>query len=207
MRAKLVFFLAIAVFAGAATAIAAPEFAVAERGPFMLTGSVTSQPIGHHEFCKRNANECSVKSISRRRAEVTEAGWAAIREVNADVNHRIMPMTDAENFGRDEVWAYPSDTGDCEDYVLLKRKELIRRGFSEADLLITVVRKHDGTGHAVLTVRTSEGDFVLDNLTSEVRLWSDTPYHYLKRQSSAHSGRWVEIENCVEDVPVGSIED
>lgn len=206
MRAKRVFFVAAVAFATGTIVLAAPEFAFPERGPFMRMGSVTSQPIGHHEFCKQNADECSVKSVSRGKSQVTEAGWAAILEVNADVNERIMPMTDAENFGRDEVWAYPSDTGDCEDYVLLKRRELIRRGFSEADLLITVVRKYDGTGHAVLTVPTSQGDFVLDNLAPEVRLWSVTPYHYLKRQSSVHSGRWVEIENCVEDVAVGSIE-
>ncbi|MBX9457379.1 MAG: transglutaminase-like cysteine peptidase [Rhizobium sp.] len=206
MRAKRVIIFAIAAFAASTSVLAAPEFAVPTREPFMRTGAVTSQPIGHHEFCQRNVDECAVKTVPRSRAQVTDAGWAAIREVNTDVNQRIMPMTDAELFGRNEVWTYPSDTGDCEDYVLLKRRELIRRGFSEADLLITVVRKYDGTGHAVLTVRTSEGDFVLDNLSSEVRLWSDTPYHYLKRQSSMHSGRWVEIENCVEDVPVGSID-
>ena len=46
------------------------------------------------------------------------------------------------------------DAGDCEDFVLLKRKKLIAGGFSPSDLLITVVRKPDGEGHAVLTLRT-----------------------------------------------------
>ncbi len=87
-------------------------------------------------------------------------------------------MTDMELYGRDEVWAYPVDAGDCEDFVLLKRKLLIEKGFPVNTLLITVVRKPDGEGHAVLTVRTAQGDYILDNLNNDVKLWNDTPYHY-----------------------------
>ena len=79
-------------------------------------------------------------------------------------------MSDYDIYGKDEVWAYPDKgVGDCEDYVLEKRRELNRLGMSLADLLITVVRKPDGEGHAVLTVRTDKGDYVLDNLTDKVR--------------------------------------
>ncbi|MCY1373525.1 hypothetical protein D3C81_1974220 [compost metagenome] len=63
------------------------------------------------------------------------------------------------------------------------------------DLLITVVRKPDGEGHAVLTVRTDRGDFVLDNLTDEVLRWDETEYTYLKRQAANNTGRWVTIES------------
>ena len=49
--------------------------------------------------------------------------------------------------------------------MLEKRRDLMSKGISLTDLLITVVRKPDGEGHAVLTVRTDEGDYVLDNLT------------------------------------------
>ena len=78
---------------------------------------------------------------------------------------QIKPMNDIDIYGKDEVWAYPDGVGDCEDYVLEKRRDLMRQGLSLANLLITVVRKPDGEGHAVLTVRTDKGDFVLDNLT------------------------------------------
>ena len=37
------------------------------------------------------------------------------------------------------------------------------RGWPESKLLITVVRDENNEGHAVLTVRTDEGDFILDN--------------------------------------------
>jgi Predicted periplasmic protein len=170
----------------------------------MVTGRVTSQPIGHYEFCKANKDECQPVKDAGPAPRVTDYGWEVVREVNSAVNFSIMPKTDMEIFGREEVWAYPDVAGDCEDYVLLKRHMLIERGFSPADVLITVVRKPDGEGHAVLTLRTSEGDYVLDNLVDEVRPWRETPYRYLKRQASADSGRWVTIENGA-DVLVGAL--
>ena len=69
----------------------------------------------------------------------------------------------------------------------------MRKGMSLSNLLITVVRKPDGEGHAVLTVRTDKGDFVLDNLTDAVRQWDATGYRFLKRQATDHTGRWVTI--------------
>lgn len=170
----------------------------------MQTGAITSQPIGHYEFCKTHADECDIRTRSTPAPRVTAYGWSVIRAVNEDTNHEITPMTDLELYGQDEVWAYPTTAGDCEDYVLLKRKRLMDKGFSPADVLITVVRKPDGEGHAVLTVRTAQGDFILDNLEDEVKLWTKTPYRFLKRQASFNTGRWVTIENGAEIV-VGSV--
>jgi len=173
-------------------------------GRSMETGRVTSQPIGHYEFCREFASECKPVKGSDAAPKVTDYGWDVVREINQAVNFSVMPKTDMEIFGKEEVWSYPDVAGDCEDYVLLKRHMLIERGFSAADALITVVRKPDGEGHAVLTLRTSEGDFVLDNLVDEIRSWRDTPYRYLKRQASNNSGRWVTIENG-SDVLVGAV--
>ena len=97
--------------------------------------------------------------------------WKEIVAVNVGVNAAIKPVNDFDIYGKDEVWAYPEGAGDCEDYVLEKRRDLMRQGLSLSNLLITVVRKPDGEGHAVLTVRTDKGDFVLDNLTDSVRQW------------------------------------
>jgi predicted transglutaminase-like cysteine proteinase len=82
---------------------------------------------------------------------------------------RSSQVTDDENYGKLEWWTYPRSAGDCEDIALLKKRDLKARGFAESDLLITVVKKRDGSGQAILTVRTSEGDFVLDNLDLRVR--------------------------------------
>ena len=188
-----------------AMALALPSGAMASATALsMQTGRVTSQPIGHYEFCKQYKSECQPVKGSGAAPRVTDYGWDVVKEINRTVNFTVMPRTDLEQFGKEEVWAYPDLAGDCEDYVLLKRQMLIARGFSPADALITVVRKADGEGHAVLTLRTSEGDFVLDNLEDEVKLWHDTPYRYLKRQASNNSGRWVTIEADT-DVLVGAV--
>ncbi|MCF1468953.1 transglutaminase [Agrobacterium vitis] len=170
----------------------------------MVTGGITSQPIGHYEFCLRYKAECQVRSKPAPARQVTEHGWDIVRAVNMDVNKSITPMTDMDVYGREEWWEYPVDAGDCEDFVLLKRKRLLQAGFSESDLLITVVRKPDGEGHAVLTLRTSTGDYILDNLVEDVKLWSETSYTYLKRQASFDTGRWVTIESG-KDVPVAAL--
>jgi len=189
-----------AVMAPLDSAVTAPA---AQR--IMITGAVTSQPIGHYEFCRAHRNECSIRAKASAPPRLTSRGWALVQEVNSSTNAAITPMTDADIFGREEVWAYPEDVGDCEDFVLLKREKLIKDGFSPSDLLITVVRKPDGEGHAVLTLRTAQGDYVLDNLSDEVKLWSDTPYTYLKRQAVFDTGRWVTIENGTTDVMVGAL--
>jgi predicted transglutaminase-like cysteine proteinase len=174
-----------------ALAVAVP--ALAHAG--MATGGLTSQPIGHYEFCKANPAECSIRPRDTGPVAMTGAVWNQISSINASVNRSIRPMNDFDIYAKDEVWAYPDTigVGDCEDYVLQKRRLLAGKGISLSNLLITVVRKPDGEGHAVLTVRTDKGDYILDNLSDNVKLWSETPYRFLKRQASEHTGRWVTI--------------
>jgi len=180
----------LALLVSSSSAFTAPASALS-----MKTGGVTSQPIGHYEFCQSHKSECRAGARNQAPAKVTEFGWATVRQINARVNRDITPMTDKELYGKDEFWTYPGDAGDCEDFVLLKRRMLMEKGFAAGDLLITVVRKPDGEGHAVLTLRTTQGDFILDNLNNDVKLWTETSYRYLKRQASFHAGRWVSIEN------------
>ncbi|WOC15999.1 transglutaminase-like cysteine peptidase [Pseudochrobactrum sp. MP213Fo] len=171
-----------------------PALAAQADNPFMSTGGLTSQPIGHYELCKRLPNECNITFNQTAPAKLDQTVWAKIVQINTDVNARIHPMTDIELYGQEEYWAYPVTAGDCEDYVLLKRRELAQAGVPLSSLLITVLRKPDGEGHAVLTVRTDRGDFILDNLTDTVKNWQETDYTYLKRQAANHTGRWVSIE-------------
>ena len=171
----------------------------------MLTGGLTSQPIGHYEFCRANPVECNIRLRDPGPERMTGRLWKEIVAVNVGVNAAIKPMNDLDIYGKDEVWAYPDGEGDCEDYVLEKRRDLMRQGLSLSNLLITVVRKPDGEGHAVLTVRTDKGDFVLDNLTDSIRQWGETGYRFLKRQASNHTGRWVTIRESHSEPLVGSV--
>jgi predicted transglutaminase-like cysteine proteinase len=171
----------------------------------MLTGGPTTQPIGHYEFCKANPKECAIRTRDVSPVQMSEEFRQRISEINRDVNRSVEPMLDVELFGKEELWTYPGRAGDCEDYVLQKRRFLVEEGVPLSNLLITVVRKRDGQGHAVLTVRTDEGDFVLDNLREAVLPWDETGYRYLKRQASDHTGSWVSILDGDEPL-VGSVD-
>eukprot|EP00913_Durusdinium_trenchii_P027013 g25348.t1 len=129
------------------------------------------QGMEDRDFCQQLPEECNIKSRSAPAARLDARGWEAVREVNKAVNARYIARTDKDAYGREEYWVYPTVFADCEDFALEKRKELARLGFALSDLLITVVRKPDGEGHAVLTLRTTEGDFILDNLDNEVIAW------------------------------------
>jgi predicted transglutaminase-like cysteine proteinase len=163
--------------------------------PFMATAGLTSRPVGHHEFCKRHRSECRANTSEVTRVRLTSAHWAELVEVNNAVNHAITPVTDSELFGQEEYWVYPETMGDCEDFVLLKRRELIKRGWPVGALLVTVVTQSNGDGHAVLTVLTDRGDLILDNLEPQVVVWSQTDYRYVKRQSERDAGKWVAIDD------------
>lgn len=187
--------------------VAADQIAVASGSdvlPFMATKGDTAQPIGHHEFCRHHASECRMHSAAKHRVALDADQWNTLVKINTAVNRTIKPVTDEDLFGKPEVWVYPTEAGDCEDFVLLKRRLLVENGWPVGALLITVVRQQNGDGHAVLTVLTDRGDLVLDNLDSQVLLWNATPYRYLKRQSTYDSGKWVSIDDG-RATPVGSL--
>jgi predicted transglutaminase-like cysteine proteinase len=162
----------------------------------MQVGTVTSQPIGHYEFCKLHADECRVRSSDTRAFELTNKVRRSIDALNRAVNTGVVATLDIENYGTDEVWTYPENgKGDCEDFALEKRKQLHETlHIPLTDLLLTVVRQPNGDGHAVLTVRTDRGDFILDNLVDDMKLWRNTEYKYLKRQDERYTGRWVSLD-------------
>ena len=165
------------------------------NGPYMKTAGLTSQPIGHYEYCERYSSDCNIKSWNAKATKLTKQRWSDLVEINNFSNNTIRPVTDMEIFNREEVWIYPETQGDCEDYVLMKRHMLMQRGWPASSLLITVVRQSNGEGHAVLTVRTDKADYILDNLDGKIRAWNETDYTYLKRQSERHSGRWIDIKD------------
>lgn len=177
--------LAAALFGGLAPAAAAPPPAQA-----MPVGAAANPPVGHIAFCRALPAECAA-SGSHAPMQLDAARWAELAQVNAAVNAAVAPVTDRDHYGADEVWALPAGRGDCEDYVLLKRKLLLQRGWSSGALLVTVVFDEIGDGHAVLLVRTDRGELVLDNKVEAILPWERTPYRYVKRQSVADPMRWV----------------
>lgn len=160
----------------------------------MSVGAHTSQPIGHYRFCRTHRGECAIRARSLEPERMTIALRQRLAEINAQVNRSIRPLSDTAQFGSREVWSYPVAAGDCEDYALLKRRMLHKAGIPLSNLLMTLVRKPDGEGHAVLTVRTDQGDFVLDNRRERILRWDRTGYRFVKRQAVANTGDWVSIQ-------------
>lgn len=150
-------------------------------------------PLGFVRFCGRTPFACKVERHGARRLHMTAERWRMAYRVNSFVNARIEPLSDAELYGEAEYWAYPADAGDCEDYALLKQYYLERLGFSRDALLLTVVLDEKQEGHALLTIATDEGDFVLDNRSNQVRSWDSTDYIFLKRQSQTDPRQWVSL--------------
>jgi predicted transglutaminase-like cysteine proteinase len=179
----------------AVSLFAAPSAGTAEDRPlFIAVGAVARPPIGWIEFCVEYDPECKTKPSAPRDVVLSSAAWKDLQRIDLWVNTNIKPMTDMDHWGVVERWNYPDDGyGDCEDYVLQKRKMLIQAGWPREALLITVVRDKNGDGHAVLTVKTDRGEYVLDNQTDAILLWSDTGYRFVKRQSQSDPNVWVAL--------------
>jgi predicted transglutaminase-like cysteine proteinase len=183
--------------AGFATAFAvgmAPQSIVASELLYIATGEVTRPPIGWVDFCAEHTFECKVAPSAPRDVVLTNKTWTDLVRINKWVNENVKPMTDMDHWGVVEKWSYPDDGyGDCEDYALLKRRMLTEAGWPREALLMTVVRERSGDGHAVLTVKTDKGEFILDNQEEKILLWSETSYRYVKRQSQSDPNRWVSL--------------
>ncbi|MBN8982473.1 MAG: transglutaminase-like cysteine peptidase [Rhizobiales bacterium] len=168
--------------------------AAGEKVIYASLGEAARPPIGWVEFCADNPADCKGGPTQARDIVMTQTAWKDMLRVNRWVNESVKPMTDQEHWGVIEKWSYPTDGyGDCEDYVLLKRKMLIDAGWPREALLITVVRDKKGEGHAVLTVKSDKGEFVLDNQNEDVVAWTETGYRFVKRQSQSDPNVWVSL--------------
>ncbi len=194
-RTKTILRRTAAASAMALALIVSPKGGIAEERPlFISVGEATRAPIGWVEFCVEYDPECKTRPSTARDVVLSGQAWKDLVHVNQWVNTNVKPMTDMEHWGVVERWNYPDDGyGDCEDYVLQKRKMLIQAGWPREALLITVVRDKNGDGHAILTVKTDKGEYILDNQTNDVLLWSDTGYRFVKRQSQSDPNVWVSL--------------
>lgn len=192
--------LLAAVIAAASSAIAAtavvadPARHDRHPAPFMRVYGVSQPPYGYVQFCERTPEECRGGIVQETRFKASPDRILELDRVNRQVNKEIEPATDLEIYGQTEYWTIPTKRGDCEDYALLKRKRLMARGWPSSALLLTVVRDEKGEGHAVLTARTSQGDFILDNKVNDLKLWYKTGYEYVMRQSYVDPSIWMILD-------------
>lgn len=161
---------------------------------YILGRSPTLAPFAHVVFCMRLPGECG--SGSGPAVATVDAKWMTIlKSTNDAVNHSIRPVNDAPTnvSGFSDDWELAPTSGDCEDYAITKRHQLIAQGWPARSLRLAVVRTSWGEGHAVLVVKTSEGDLVLDNLTSAIKPFQKSGLRFLKIQSEDNPRMWLAL--------------
>ena len=171
---------------------------LAHSATFAPVGAQTSVPYGWLDFCDRRPHECDVALLPALDVNLNSRAWKVLNRINRQVNDFIEPVSNMDHWGTMlDHWDYPVDgKGDCKIYALYKRKLLMDEGFPRQALLMTVVKDLHGEGHTILTVKTTNGEFVLDNLTDELRPWNATGYRYLKRQTQEDPNVWVSLDGA-----------
>jgi predicted transglutaminase-like cysteine proteinase len=184
--------LAAATLSGVAAAQAEPVGLPVASAPIAAGGEARA-PYAWTDFCQRDPAECRVDSREGDRIALTPKVWRIIVAINGGVNREIEAVTDQDHWGVVDRWDIPDDgRGDCEDYVLLKRKRLAAAGIPRRAMPVTVVIDEENAGHAVLMIRTDRGDFILDNKRNAILPWSQTGYTYVKRESQYQTG-WTSL--------------
>ena len=124
--------------------------------------------------------------------ELAPKRWSDLLEVNAKVNRNIRPERNVLGLVG-EKWLLAPKSGDCNDYAVTKRHELLARGWPSRTLLVAEVVTHWGEHHLVLVVRTAEGDFVPDSLNPNIRTWSKAAYQRVRIQSTRNPRWWAKV--------------
>lgn len=151
-------------------------------------------PMAHAMFCVKYPRDCEVRKIAfrGRKLEMTPQRLADLNAVNMMVNRGISPERNL--FGiTAEKWIIAPVSGDCNDYAVTKRHELLARGWPSRALLLAEVAIPSGEHHLIVVVRTAEGDFVLDNLNANIKPWSKLPYHWVRMQAPFNPKFWTTI--------------
>lgn len=173
--------------AGGRTALATGALApISESVP-------TLAPFQHVRFCLRYPTDCKTDAGGRDRIDPNAETMDLLRRVNHSVNISIVPRSKGYGTNLDDAWTIAPSSGDCNDFAVTKRRELIENGLPASALRLSTTRTASGIGHLVLVVSTTKADIVLDNLSETIRPWQQTDYQWLKIQSATDPRFWNEI--------------
>jgi predicted transglutaminase-like cysteine proteinase len=180
---------ALSACAGADFSMSSPARIAAQAVP-MPTGNSAVPPAGVMGFCIKYLAECSTKPAGSVVVTLDDQRRHQLETVQARVNTAIAPRSMPGH-----EWDYASHGyGECNQYALEKRRDLIALGWPREALLLTAALTERGEGHLVLVARTSAGDLVLDNRSGPVVDWSYLPYHWVEQQRASSLTQWVSLE-------------
>jgi predicted transglutaminase-like cysteine proteinase len=153
-------------------------------------------PLAFVRFCRRYPQECKVSQAVPRPGPIglDTARGTELAEVNRNVNGMIKPQ---ENHGdvTSEEWLLFPHLGDCNDYAVTKRHELLMRGWPMYSLLLAEVAIPSGEHHLVLIVRTEKADLILDNLNKDIQPISQSEYRWIRAQQPKNPKFWSTIRD------------
>ena len=156
---------------------------------YLREGAATLAPFAHVKFCMTSPDRCK-STGGAELIDMTSDARDRIAAINVNVNRAIRPLADPPG---QEVWVVGGAAGSCHDYAVTKREQLLQAGFSSRAIRLAVAYTGDGQGHAVVVVRTNQGDMVLDNRTNAIRRWDKTDLHWIKIESSDNPRFWVSL--------------
>ena len=159
----------------------------------IVEASPTLAPFQHVRFCLRYPSDCKSNPTENERIDLDAQTTELLKRVNHSVNISIIPIPKSYGPNLGDGWTIAPEMGDCNDYAVTKRHELLD-GLPSKALRLSVVKTASGIGHLVLVVVTTKGDIVMDNLTEVIRPWQNTDYHWLKIQSATDSKFWYEVK-------------
>lgn len=175
----------------AAVAMAAFSSAALADSAFITGATPAQPPSGASQLCQRYSWACSEGSS---RTIDGHRELLVVKQINRHVNASTREVSDQSQYRLQEKWALPTKLGgDCEDFVLLKKRNLIEAGVDPKRLLIATVLDTRRRGHAVLVYRSPRGDMILDNQTNQIKPWASTRYLFLRMQDPNQPHRWVGV--------------
>jgi predicted transglutaminase-like cysteine proteinase len=187
---------------GAAIGVQQSAKAAFVGAPMNLRGAIqyikfdqpTLPPMAFTMFCLKYENECKPRRMAFRggRLKLTPERVAQLQDVNQQVNGAIRPEPNLEGL-RGEKWLLHPTSGDCNDYAVTKRHDLIAKGWPARSVLLSEVVTTWGEHHLVVVVRTFSGDLVLDNLTGHILPWSKKPYRWVRIQTPKNPNYWASL--------------
>ena len=154
----------------------------------------TLAPMAFTQFCLKYPSDCKSGRLLLEgdRIELNDMRRSELETVNRTVNSSIRPERN-ENGLAGEKWLLSPLRGDCNDYAVTKRHQLIARGWPARTVLLSEVVTVSGEHHLVTIVRTNSGDLVLDNLTDQIMPWSRTRYRWVRIQTPKNPNYWASI--------------
>ena len=190
----------LAMFVGALSVGSADARSRPAQGSSPVTPIVNAAPalapFQHVRFCLRYPSDCKSDPTENKRIDLNEETLELLKRVNHSVNMSIIPTSKSYGQNLGDGWTIAPDIGDCNDYAVTKRHELLENGLPSRALRLAVVKTATGIGHLVLVVVTTNGDIVMDDLTEAIRPWQSTDYHWLKIQSATDSKFWYQIKRA-----------